>query len=139
MSESREKPWGRSTLHFSNDVTELLEIDVRPGGFCSRHYHQDRENLFWVFSGSLMVACGVGLETVVTLNPGTKPWVVATTVHHRFWSPGGCIAYELYRVLPGMIHRTDDIVRLEDGGIWTHDQFLNSHSPGPKPPFRIPT
>jgi len=49
------KFWGKTRCIFSNDTTEIWEINIDKGGFCSEHFHDDKWNRFFISKGRLRV------------------------------------------------------------------------------------
>jgi len=109
------KVWGRTAHIFAGCNVEVHRIEVEPGGFCSKHRHRAKANLFFVESGELTVRIwrqGGGRidETVLrrwqscTVEPG---------VFHQFAAAEDTVAFEIYWVEldPG------DILRETPGGM----------------------
>ena len=49
------KHWGNTRCVYSHNNTEIWEIAIDRGGFCSEHFHHDKWNRFVVFKGLLKV------------------------------------------------------------------------------------
>lgn len=114
------KPWGNAHDVHATDGVLVRAITVEGGGFCSRHLHRDKDNLFHVLSGELEVVLYSATDghptSWTTLHAGEQLWVPAG-VQHRFRAYADCIAVEVYRpARAGAVLSDDDIVRLEQGG-----------------------
>lgn len=51
----KTKPWGLVTASGLTPKTETTENTVYRRGYCSIHYHNTKDNLFWVHKGTLIV------------------------------------------------------------------------------------
>ena len=49
------KAWGLTKSLFSNDNFEVHRIEIKCKGFCSKHLHRYKHNIFFVESGCLKV------------------------------------------------------------------------------------
>lgn len=106
------KVWGTTQCVFRAGTHEVHVIRAAAGGFCSRHRHVGKHNLFHVLSGRLKV-CTVkdGLEDEIVLGPGQSS-VVAPGNLHWFEALEDVVALEVYWVALD----PDDIVRESHGG-----------------------
>ena len=107
------KIWGATRLIFSNDTTEVHRIDIKPGGYCSRHRHKSKSNMFFVELGQLEVLVWRDGKPDTTILHEGEQTTVEAGVTHQFQADRACIAYEIYQV------RIDpsDIDRETRGGI----------------------
>jgi mannose-6-phosphate isomerase-like protein (cupin superfamily) len=116
MSERIEKPWGWSQEVYRDELTRVVRIHVEPGGFCSWHKHERQANSFHLLSGSLHVFWKTihGPREIEpdTFNSGIGPHFI-----HRFDSPTGCEALEIYTSTDGTPPDENDIVRFSEGGV----------------------
>lgn len=92
------KCWGLSQLIFQKCGIEIHRIEVKPGGYCSKHKHKTKFNAFFVESGSLNIsvwknAYDLTDETELKKGDYTE---VPPGEFHQFKSETGCIAYEYY-------------------------------------------
>lgn len=55
MAERIIKPWGWSQEVYRDELTRVVRIHVKPGGFCSWHKHERQDNAFLVLSGELTI------------------------------------------------------------------------------------
>jgi mannose-6-phosphate isomerase-like protein (cupin superfamily) len=108
------KVWGTTERIFAMNNVEVHRITVVPGGYCSRHYHLHKSNLFFVESGKLVVEQWTkeGHCDRTILLPGER-MVVPPGMVHKFECPVQTIAYEIYAVDLD----PDDIVRHSTGGV----------------------
>lgn len=114
------KCWGSVWHCFVTGDVAVSHLRLDAGFRCSRHWHADRTNHFYVLSGLVAIEQwpdgpdGQPHETI--LAPGQHA-AVGVGVIHRFvvLEPGEMV--EVYR--PAHEHllvRVDDIVRLDEGG-----------------------
>lgn len=109
------KVWGITECLFSINNVEIHRIVVNKGGYCSKHEHKSKSNLFYVESGQLEVIIFRDDELVpddrTILNQGQMS-VVKPGEKHRFRALQDTVAYEVYwsELDP------DDITRYSKGG-----------------------
>jgi mannose-6-phosphate isomerase-like protein (cupin superfamily) len=117
-----EKPWGWSEEVYRDGRVSIVRIQVVPGGYCSWHKHQRKNNLFLVTSGELHVLercdedhdCDVALP----LQGGMSETVWAGMLHrfeNRTNEP--VEAVEIYVSLDHTPPDDQDIVRFGQGGV----------------------
>lgn len=112
------KIWGQTQLVFSENNVEIHRIQVRKGGYCSRHKHVAKYNLFFVESGKLRVTIMRGKQVrptdAIVLSKG-----MSTLIHpgelHMFEAVSDCVAYEIYWTTLD----PNDIRRYSEGGLKT--------------------
>jgi mannose-6-phosphate isomerase-like protein (cupin superfamily) len=109
------KVWGTTGCIIKNSLLELHRIECKKGGYCSKHKHQTKANLFFVEQGSLEVRIfrDNGLVDKLTLRSGDQTTVPANVVHQFAVLEENTIAYELY----WSQLEQDDIVRFSQGGM----------------------
>ena len=114
MNPSQGKVWGRTALLWAGNNVEVHRIEGRAGGYCSRHRHAHKWNLFYVESGGLRVETWESAESpdVTLLGPGESCAVPPGRLH-RFIVQQDCVALELYWVALD----AEDIHREDCGGI----------------------
>jgi mannose-6-phosphate isomerase-like protein (cupin superfamily) len=112
MKES--KIWGDTTSVWSNGNAEVHRISVKHGGFCSKHKHEHKYNLFYVESGKLLIEIWRNERIVdkTTLHSGEST-IVPPCVFHKFTALENSIAIEVYWVALDK----KDIIRESSGGI----------------------
>ena len=109
------KVWGRTSLLFAANNVEVHRIEGDAGGYCSRHCHAHKHNMFYVESGRLQIevwACFTAKPDVTVLGPG-ESCSVPPNAEHRFTVLEPCIALEVYWVELD----SEDILRMDVGGI----------------------
>jgi mannose-6-phosphate isomerase-like protein (cupin superfamily) len=107
------KIWGETALIWMGNNSEVHRIKVDAGGYCSKHYHKTKFNLFFVESGELVIDVwndnGIVDKTVLKDGESTA---VPPGVFHKFTATKDTQALEVY-----WVHlKTDDIVREDTGG-----------------------
>jgi len=108
------KIWGTTNdLFFKNNV-EVHRIEIVKGGFCSKHRHEYKFNMFFVESGELEIGIWTneGMIDKTILKAGEQS-AVPPNVYHKFTANEDTIAYEIYwtELSPS------DIIRETVGGI----------------------
>lgn len=119
------KAWGTTSLIWSGNNVEIHRIEVLEGGFCSKHLHEYKYNMFYVESGELEIDIvkQIGYEIAediidkTILNKGEST-IVEPKQYHLFKAIKNTIAYEIYFVeLP-----KEDIKRMNCGGIMKRER-----------------
>ena len=108
------KVWGMTENIFSNHNFEFHRIEVKKGGFCSKHKHVHKYNGFYVEKGMLVVSVwksGYDLIDKTTIKSG-QFHIVPPQEFHQFEAKEDTIAFELYWA--GF--DPNDIVREDHGG-----------------------
>jgi mannose-6-phosphate isomerase-like protein (cupin superfamily) len=110
------KAWGWNRPIISNSFIILNDIYVKPGGYCSKHVHNFRNNIFFVLKGTLEISIWKNDYELVDKTKLKKfqTTVVKPKEYHQFFSDTGCRALELY-YLDGI--KKNDIIRESVGGI----------------------
>lgn len=120
MNYKQAKIWGATQELFEKNNVGLHRIEVKKGGFCSRHYHKQKYNVFFVEGGKLKVTivrqdAGKTIEDVTILSDGQMSLVRPFEVHF-FEALEDTVAFEIYYCEL----RDDDIVRENVGGTVMH-------------------
>ena len=91
-----EKSWGKTVLVFDNETIHIYLAWIKPEGFCSKHYHKNKNNLFFVQSGSIIVKTW-DKDTIneYKLLAGDKI-LVNNNVWHQFIATEESIILEIY-------------------------------------------
>lgn len=107
------KIWGKTEALFSRNNVEVHRIEVEQGGYCSRHKHRGKWNMFFIESGELEVLQykDDGAHDTTILVAGDNCAVPPGELH-QFRAITDVIAYELYWVELD----ANDIVRETVGG-----------------------
>jgi mannose-6-phosphate isomerase-like protein (cupin superfamily) len=112
---TEDKVWGTAHhIHHSNRYNVSL-LEVKSGGFCSRHYHKDRFNEFHVHSGRIVVV-EYEPEKRTELTSG-ESCVVRPGVLHRFEVIENGFVVEIYWTENGQPCLFKDIERMDTGGM----------------------
>ncbi len=119
-----DKCWGNVVHMFSDSGAAVSHLNVKRGTRCSRHYHEDRANAFYVLSGKIVIEeWETGLEdfdpdlkTLKILKAGDH-YTVPSMVIHRFRVLEDGQLIEVYWPDRGGACRADDICRLDTGGL----------------------
>jgi len=92
------KAWGQTELVMRLGNVEIHRIAVKRGGYCSKHFHQHKVNMFFVERGQLVVDVWKNdyeLCDRTHLNEG-ESLAVYPGEYHQFRTDAGCVAYEIY-------------------------------------------
>lgn len=117
-SGTQDKVWGTTKCIFMDHASETHYLEVKAGGYSSRHKHR-KTNLFLLVSGILVVetfeegTSGLIPLSVINLIEGI-PATIPPGVIHRFNAVTDCKVIEIYwteKIDPG------DIVRFDVGGL----------------------
>ena len=119
------KAWGRFTRLHLDDRSELRRTEIVEGGFCSRHFHNTKAEVFTVLSGSLLVKLFAGRDNRVITQTGssviataqTGPVYVPAKMVHQFLALTDVVAYEFYRSVEGELMQPDEIHRFSESGV----------------------
>jgi len=109
------KIWGTTSPIFCLNNVEVHRIEINTGGYCSKHIHKHKYNMFFVESGKLEVKQWQADSELIdrTILSTGEQTIVSPGVPHQFHALENTIAYELYWVsLEG-----EDIIRETHGGI----------------------
>jgi SAM-dependent methyltransferase/quercetin dioxygenase-like cupin family protein len=114
------KIWGTTSKLFSMNNCEVHRIEIKKGGYCSKHIHNFKYNMFFVESGVLEVKVLQQDSNYVdsTVLYSGDQTVVAPGKLHIFEAREDTVAYEIYWVAM----EGEDINRQSVGGVRTqHD------------------
>jgi len=100
LNVKRGKIWGNTQQLFCKNNVEIHRIEVKRGGYCSKHKHQSKINMFYVEEGKLEIIifrkdANRIIEDKTVLNDGDMTYV-EPGLYHMFKSPVDTIAYEIY-------------------------------------------
>lgn len=114
MSQIQGKVWGQTQLLFDKNNVEIHRIVGKIGGFCSKHKHEHKFNMFYVERGELVIHTWMayGLVDTTTLQAGDSCVVPPNTPHMFTVMQDNTVAFEVYWVELD----TKDIVRENVGG-----------------------
>ena len=113
----RGKVWGNTSTLFSKNNVEVSRIEIKKGGYCSKHRHDYKYNLFFVEEGKLLVTifredANTTIEDKTILEKHDITYV-EPNIFHFFEALEDTIAYEIYWV---EIDKKD-IIRESVGGM----------------------
>lgn len=107
------KIWGTTELVYAQRDMEIHRIDIASGGYCSKHHHASKHNIFYVERGKLKIEIWEGDTVDTTILSHGETIDVPPMKKHRFEAIENTVAYEIYYVdISG-----DDIIRDTVGGI----------------------
>lgn len=80
------KVWGETTLIFSSGHVSVHFLEIKKGGFCSRHRHSRKTNLFHIISGQLEICQWETprSEPDITMLLSGESLFIPITLWHRF-------------------------------------------------------
>ena len=115
------KVWGTTSPLFNRNNVELHYVDIKKGGFCSKHLHKYKFNQFIVFSGKLKITVwkeyNKEILQDVSIISGGQHCIVSPNEFHKFEALEDTSALEVYWVELNV----NDIVRLDHGGLKADD------------------
>tara|TARA_Y100000034_G_scaffold113522_1_gene148635 strand:- start:410 stop:754 length:345 start_codon:yes stop_codon:yes gene_type:complete len=108
------KVWGITSEIFNKNNVAIHRIEGKKDGYCSKHKHVNKYNIFFVESGILEIEIwknDYDLVDKTTLSPGQST-CIPPGEYHRFHVLKDCVALEIYytELSP------NDIVRENVGG-----------------------
>ena len=100
MNNVQGKVWGNTRPLFLKNNVEIHRIEANAGGYCSKHCHEHKYNLFFVECGKLKITAWKNDydlidETIISDGQAT---VVPPGEYHTFEAIEDTVAYEIYRV-----------------------------------------
>ena len=114
------KAWGTKNPRYTDEFTEVVDIEIVKGGFSSRHLHDHKYNYFIVKVGVLRVVtydAQGNRGRAAILRAESPGWRVHPGVFHRFEALSNVVATEIYWSSDGTPIDPEDIVRSDVGGI----------------------
>lgn len=110
------KVWGHVTHVFHSPQAAVSLLEVEAGFRCSKHFHQQRSNLFALIDGMVCIEMWEGSKrTLNLLRPGDL-FTVPSMLWHRFRVLESGKMIEVYWPDHGGIVKLDDIIREDQGG-----------------------
>lgn len=111
------KVWGASYPLFNKNNVEISAISIKKGGFCSKHLHTTKYNMFVVNKGKLKITIWKDygsevLQDVTILGDGMET-TVSPGDYHMFEALEDTEALEIYWVELD----ANDIKRVNHGGV----------------------
>ena len=109
----QSKIWGSTSKIFEKNDVSFHKIEIKSGGFCSKHIHKYKFNLFLIEKGSLEIEIwqqnGIMDRTIISEGEMSE---IPPSVYHRFRALTDVIAFEIYYT----VLLDDDILRDDSGG-----------------------
>lgn len=98
MNTIEGKVWGTTEKIFNKNNISFHRIEVKKGGYCSKHKHKYKYNAFFIESGSLKIYVWKNKydlidETIITNLQMTS---VSPNEYHKFEALQDTVAYEIY-------------------------------------------
>jgi quercetin dioxygenase-like cupin family protein len=112
------KIWGNCYKILRLDNAEIDLLYLEKDSVCSKHYHNEKRNLFLLISGKVNIVTDLGTKELVI----NEPFEVDTNCTHRFDALEDSILLEIAYVENGKIDK-DDIVREIQGGKFIEGKF----------------
>jgi quercetin dioxygenase-like cupin family protein len=109
------KIWGETSQLFNKNNVSIHRIEINAGGFCSKHKHNYKHNIFFVESGLLKIEHwqnNYDLNDITILKSG-ESCSIPPNHYHKFTALEDTIALEIYYVEL----LDDDICRETCGGL----------------------
>lgn len=105
------KVWGETEEIFNRNNVSINRIEAKKEHCCSKHYHQNKYNIFYVESGKLLIEDWQKDYDLVdkTILKAGESCEIPPGHYHRFTALEDTIAFEIYYVLLDSrdIHRED--------------------------------
>ena len=113
------KVWGNTSEIFNKNNTEIHRIECVKGGYCSKHKHVHKHNMFFVESGKISIKIWKNDYDLVdeTILNEKESTVVKPGEYHSFISLEDSVVYEIYWTSLSSC----DIERKSVGGIFGSD------------------
>ena len=94
------KVWGKTAEIFSNHNFEVHRIEVNKGGFCSKHKHTHKFNVFYMEKGKLKITVYKNDYDLVdeTIIETGQIAIAKPGEYHEFEALENSVCYEIYWV-----------------------------------------
>jgi quercetin dioxygenase-like cupin family protein len=117
IGEWRDKAWGRTRTLVVGHNAEVVECEIKAGGFSSVHFHEFKSNEFVIMEGKIDVPNLSHEEPIEIILSAGDSLRIAPGVKHQFRAITDCRLIEIYTRRDGGKIDPADIVRLSEGGI----------------------
>ena len=114
------KIWGITQPVWIGNNVEIHRIEIKAGGYCSKHLHEHKYNMFYVEYGELEISIWKehGYEQAEDIIDRTiiiddESTIIDPKQYHMFKAIKDTVAYEIYWISLDK----DDIKRMNQGGI----------------------
>ena len=116
------KVWGETTSIFKCATGSSHFLKIKKGGYCSKHMHSQKTNVFFVIRGHIQISIwnegqGKDMEDKTILSPG-QTTTIPIGVYHMFEALTEVEAVEAYEFR----FMGDDIFRETVGGMRTAEK-----------------
>lgn len=108
-----KKKWGIKIPVFTSQTANVDLLIIEPRGFCSKHKHFQKHNLFYVISGELLVQVQLKDRIAEHILTAGKQLLIKSGYFHQFIANTEVMCIEVAFVTLS----EDDIYRLDEGGI----------------------
>lgn len=114
------KPWGETWLVAreppERPTFEMWELRIKPGGFCSIHFHRRKRQFLFVASGILRMRLFNGAGRLRQETDFRAGAAIFNDVNerHQFQAMTDVLAFEVYQDVNQI--DPEDIIRLSEGG-----------------------
>jgi len=94
------KVWGQTQEIFTNPNFELHRIEIKKGGYCSKHKHEHKFNAFYIEKGKLKISIYQTDYDLVddTIAHTGDLSIVKPGMYHEFEALEDTVCYEIYWV-----------------------------------------
>ena len=103
------KDWGNDRILYHNQNIQINEIQINYHGESSKHYHNDKNNIFYVISGKLLIKIwnnDIVTEYVLSSKDTIE---IPSKTYHKFHALEDTVALEIYYLNKAL--DINDIVR----------------------------
>ena len=107
------KIWGATELLFGQNNVRVHRLEIKANGYCSKHKHVAKYNMFYVESGEVVIEVWKHDSVDETHLYTGDCSIVEPGEYHRFKAVEDSVVYEMYWAELW----SDDIVREVVGGI----------------------
>lgn len=119
MNDWVPKVWGKTRCEVDSPYYSRHRLETLTGGYCSLHYHKDRDNVFEVISGKILViGCYFTNISGQILTAGNRCVMPANVPHQFQVIEGGEMIEEYIPIGSGASDVNNaDIIRFSQGGM----------------------
>lgn len=95
------KVWGETARIFTGNNVEMHRIVGEKGGYCSKHFHAHKYNMFFCERGSIAITEWKEESKTVdkTTLKSCDSCIIPPRSYHKFDILEDCVAYEIYWVV----------------------------------------
>ncbi len=93
-----KKVWGTTVEIFRNSTSTVHYLDIKKGGYCSEHKHNQKTNIFHVIKGTLKIDFWWKDDTkrTITIKAGQPPREIPVGFFHKFTAITDVSCIEIY-------------------------------------------